>query len=209
MAIAVHTDAAAAGQTGFATCHKRLTIGLGPPIDLPPIPVYMLVHGGSIDLHFNAADPTLPIWTGPEQTFEGVSLGDGSLRASGLQVVSTQHSPIAQLDVRALNAKDGISFSSLKLGSDTLRLGIGSPTEKALVYANGSSMYHYDLLDVIQKNIFLSLALTTALGAVLRKWIADNLFPESEQPNPRPAPDTDTLGGRRKPRGRGRSRRSQ
>jgi len=179
MAVEVHTDSPSEGPASFTICHKLLTIGNSAPIDLPPIPVHMLVHGGSIDLHFYPANPALAIWTGADQTFEAVSLGDGFLRASGLQIVSTGHSAAPLLDVRASQAKNDLTLSRLKLGPEALTLDIGRDTEKALAYANGSSLYNYDLIDAIQKNLVLASALSAILGTALWQWVRKNLFPKS------------------------------
>jgi hypothetical protein len=69
MEVNVHTDAPETGDAGVAGCHKVLTEGDGASVDLPLLPVRMLVHGGKIDLHFNPSDPAVQIFTGPEQTF--------------------------------------------------------------------------------------------------------------------------------------------
>jgi hypothetical protein len=137
----------------------------------------MLAHSGKIDLHFNPANPAVAIWTGPDQTFEAISLGDNMLRAGGLQVISEQHAAAPQLDVRPSHAESGITFSRLKLGSDALKLDIGRDTEKAVAYANGSSLYNYDLIDTIQKNPILSFAFAAVLVPALWKWIRKNCFP--------------------------------
>jgi hypothetical protein len=176
MEIEVHTDSPSEEAVNLPGCHKLLTIGDSTPIHLPPIPVHMIVHGGRIDLHFNPADQALPIWTGQDQTFEAVSLGDGSLRGSSLQIVSTQHSIAPRLDVRTTHAKDDITFNRLKIGSDMVKLDIGRDTEIALVYANGSSLYNYDLIDVVQRNPILSFVFAAVLAPALLKWIRKNCF---------------------------------
>ena len=142
----------------------------------------MLVPGGKIDLHFNPANPSLPIWTGNDQTFEAVSLGDGTLRGSGLQILSVHHSknPPA-LDVRASPQGEGITFSRLKLGSEMLRLDIGRDPEKAKAYADGVSFYNYDLIAAIQKNPILSTAFAVALVPLLWKWVRKNCFPNMSE----------------------------
>ncbi|MGA2852313.1 MAG: hypothetical protein ABSE46_25180 [Terracidiphilus sp.] len=176
MAVEVHTDSPVAGPSSFSSCRKLLTIGDRAPINLPPIPVHMLVHGGSINLHFYPANPVLPIFTGPDQTFEAVSLGSGVLRAGGLQIVSTDQSALPLLAVKASRAKDDLTFSRLRLGSEALTLEIGRDTEQALVYANGSSVYNYDLIDAMQKNLVLATALSALLGTALWQWVRKNLF---------------------------------
>jgi hypothetical protein len=177
MEVEVHTDSPEQGVMDLSGCHKLLTMGGGAPVDLPPIPVHMLVHGGTIDLHFNPANPALPIWTGPKQTFEAVSLGDGSLRASGMQVVATGPSRAPRLDVREAKSGDGITFNHLKLGSDTLKLDVGRDYEKAVAHANGASMCNYDLIAAIQKNPILSFAFAAVLVPALWKWVRKNCFP--------------------------------
>jgi hypothetical protein len=177
MEVEVHTDSPTGGAMGLLDCHKLLTIGGGPPVDLPSIPVYMLVHHGKIDLHFNPANPVLPIFTGPNETFDAVSLGDGRLRGSGLQVVATQYSIAARLDVRPKS--DSITFSRLKLGSDMLKLDIGRDGERAVAYADDSSFYNYDLIKAIQDNPILSFAFATVLVPTLWKWIKKNCFPNN------------------------------
>jgi len=176
MAIEVHTDSPAGGAADLLDCHRLLTIGGGPSVDLPSIPIHMLVNRGKIDLHFNPANPALPIWTGPKQTFEAVSLGDSALRASGLQIVATQQPMAPRLDVRTRSA-DRITFSRLKLGAEMLKLDIGRDAETAVAYENGSSLYNYDLIDAIQKNPILSFAFATALVPTLWKWVRKNCFP--------------------------------
>ncbi len=183
MEIEVHTDSptgGTGGAMGLLDCHKLLTVGDSPPVNLPPVPVHMIVPRGKIDLHFNPANPALSIWTGPKQTFEAVSLGDSTLRGSGLRVVATQRSIVARLDVRTRSA-DSITFSRLKLGSEMLKLDIGRAAELAVAYENGSSLYNYDLIDVIQKNPILSFAFATVLVPTLWQWIRKNCFPKSER----------------------------
>ncbi len=176
MAIEVHTDSPAGGAADLLECHRLLTMGGGPSVDLPAIPIHLLVHRGKIDLHFNPVNPLLPIFTGPRQTFEAVSLGESALQASGLQVVATQHSLAPRLDVRS-NSPGRITLSRLKLGADTLKLDIGRDAEQAVAYENGSSLYNYDLVDAIQKNPILSFAFATVLVPTLWKWVRKNCFP--------------------------------
>jgi len=183
--IEVHTDAPTPGVTNmqaFPGCHKVLTVSGGAPIDLPPLPIRMLVPGGRIDLHFNPANPAVPIWTGTDQTFEAVSLGDGTLRGSGLQILSVLRSKDhPALDVRASPAGNGITFGRLKLGSETLRLDIGRDSEKAKAYAVGVSLSNYDLIAAIQKNPILSFAFAVVLVPALWKWVRKNCFPNMSE----------------------------
>jgi hypothetical protein len=177
MEVEVHTDSPEQGAMDLSGCHKLLTVGGGAPVDLPAIPVHMLVHGGKIDLHFNPVDASLPIWTGKDDTFEAVSLGDGSLRANGLQVISMAHAKAPRLDVREARGVDGITLNRLKLGSDALKVDIGRDTEKAVVRENGVSAYNYDLIAAIQKNPILSFVFAAVLVPALWKWVRKNCFP--------------------------------
>jgi hypothetical protein len=178
MEIEVHTDAPSPSAIDLPGCHKLLTIGDARPVDVPPIPVRIIVTGGRINLHVNPANPELPIWTGQDQTFEAVSLGDGTLRGRGLQLISmdTRKAP-PELDVRAESSARSISLSRLKLGADKMRIDIGKDPEKAKAYANGSSIYTYDLIAGIQKNPILSFALGVVLVPALWKWVRKNCFP--------------------------------
>jgi hypothetical protein len=176
MEIEVHTDSPTQGPIDALDCHKLLTVGNLPPVDLPPIPVHMFVHSGNIDLHFNPASPSVPISTGPKETFEAVSLGGSTLRGDGLQIIATKLSIAPRLRVKAHSA-GSITFSRLKLGSDKLQLDIGSDAETAVAYANGSSIYNYDLIGAIQKNPILSFAFATVLVPALWTWIRRNCFP--------------------------------
>lgn len=180
MEITVHTDSPAEGTgdgMGVLSCHKLLTVADRPAVDLPPIPLAMLVSRGKIDLHFNPANPQLSIFTGPKQTFEAVSLGESTLRGRGLKVVAAQQSIAPRLDVRSASA-GSITFSRLRIGEDMLKLDIGRDAESAAVYISGSSLYNYDLIDAIQKNPILSFAFATVLVPALWNWIRKNCFPK-------------------------------
>jgi hypothetical protein len=139
----------------------------------------MLVHNGTIDMNFYPVNPGTSLATGQHNTFEAVSLGDRALRGSELQIVSKKHSANAKLTVQASRAKDGITFRRLRLGPEELTLEIGRDTERAIAYANGSSIYNYDLIDAIQKNPVLAAALSFVVGTVLWPWVRKTLFPNS------------------------------
>jgi hypothetical protein len=178
MEIEVHTDSPSPTAMDLPGCHKLLTLGDAKPVDVPPIPLRLIVTGGKINLHFNPANPELPIWTGQGQTFEAVSVGDGVLRGHGLQIISIEkNKAVPALNVRAESSDRNITFSRLKLGSDMLRIDIGRDPEKARAYADGSSMYTYDLIAGIQKNPILSFALGVVLVPALWKWVRKNCFP--------------------------------
>jgi hypothetical protein len=175
--VEVHTDSPEGGPKGLSGCRKLLTVGGSKPVEMPPIPVHMLVNHGKIDLHFNPANPALSIFTGRAQTFEGVSLGDNTLRGSRLRIVATQGLTKPLLDVQPRSAH-GITFGALKLGSNMLKLDIGRDAENAVAYANGQSIYNYDLIDAIQKNPILSFAFATVLVPALWQWVKKNCFPQ-------------------------------
>jgi hypothetical protein len=101
------------------------------------------------------------------------------LRGNALQILTTVHAAAPLLDVRASHAKDNIAFSRLRLGPEALTLEVGRDTERALAYANGSSIYNYDLIDAIQKNLVLASALSAILGTALWQWVRKNLFSQS------------------------------
>jgi hypothetical protein len=181
MAITVHTDSPAEKNgdgMGLLSCDKRLTVADRPQVKLPPIPLTMFVSRGKIDLHFNPANPQLSIFTGPKETFEAVSLGESTLRGRGLKVVAAQQSIAPRLDVRSASAGN-ITFSRLGIGEALLRLDIGGDAESAVAYANGRSIYNYDLIDAIQKNPILSFAFVTVLVPALWSWIRRNCFPKA------------------------------
>jgi hypothetical protein len=180
MEIVVHTDAPDEGTGKQVECGKVLSVGGGAPIHLPAVPIGIVVHGGKIDLHFNPVNPALAIWTGPEQTFEAVSLGGGSLRTQAVQIVSTKRAKAPQLDVRGSRSGDGVTVSRLKLGADKLKVDIGRDTETAKVRANGASVYNYDLIAAIQKNPILAIPLG-ALAPALWIWVRKNCFPEKKE----------------------------
>jgi hypothetical protein len=190
MEVDVHTDAPETGGTGVAGCHKVLTVGSGDPMDLPLLPVRMLVHGGKIDLHFDPSDPAVQIFTGPEQTFEAVSLGGGSLLGDGLRVVTVGDSKEAPFEMRAAKVKscsegeksddrikNCVSFRDLKLGADTLRVGMGRDTESAYAWSNGESLYTYDLMDEIDKNRVVSAVFAVVVLPFMWRWIGKTCFP--------------------------------
>ena len=178
MEIEVHTDAPSPSSFDLPGCHKLLSIGDAKPVDVPPIPLRMIVTGGRINLHVNPANPELPIWTGQDETFEAVSLGDGTLHGRALQLISTDgRKAQPELDIRAEPLARSISFSRLKLGAHRMRIDIGRDPEKARAYANGSCMYTYNLIAGIQGNPILSFALGVVLVPALWKWVRKNCFP--------------------------------
>ena len=177
MEVEVHTDAPDEGGARVE-CRKVLTVGGGSPIALPEIPIGMVVHGGKIDLHFNPVNPALAIWTGPEQTFEAVSLGKGAIRVRGVKIVAVRRAKAPELDVRGTRSSEVITVNRLKIGSDKLKVDIGRTTESAKVRANGASVYNYDLIAAIQKNPILAIPLG-ALAPALWIWVRKNCFPNS------------------------------
>ena len=65
----------------------------------------------------------------------------------------------------------------MKIGSDKLMLDVGRYPEKAVAYANGASIYNYDLMAAIQKNPFLGYGFAAVLLPGLWLWIKKNCFP--------------------------------
>ncbi len=181
MEIVVHTDSPVektGDGMGLLSCHKMLTVANRPSVEVPPIPLTLLVFRGKIDLHFNPANHKLSIFTGPERTFEAVSLGESRLRGRGLKVVAAQLPIAPRLNVYNRSASD-ITFSRLLIGEDMLKLNIGSDAESAMAYANGSPLYTYNLIEAIEKNPFLSFAFASVLVPGLWSWIRKNCFPKA------------------------------
>jgi len=190
MEVNVHTDAPETGGAGVAGCHKLLREGDGAPVDLPLLPIRMLVHGGKIDLHFDPSDPAVQVFTGPEQTFEAVSLGEGSLLGNGLRVVTVGDSKEAPFEMRAAKVKscsegeksddrikNCVAFRDLKLGADTLRVAMGRDTESAYAWSNGESLYTYDMIDEIDKNRVVSAVFAVVVLPFMWRWIGKTCFP--------------------------------
>ena len=181
MDLVVHTDSPVDENANFAGCRKLLTVGGMAPIELPLIPVHMVVHGGTMDLHFNPANPSVSIFTGNDQSFQAVSLGDQAIQGNSVRVVTASGSGVPQLDVRSAAKGGKITVGGLKLGSNSLGVEIGRDSEKAQAYANGGSIYTYDLVDTIQKNLILSSALAAVLIPGLLAWVKKNCFPSAKK----------------------------
>lgn len=180
MELEVHTDAPEMGSTDLLGCHKLLTLG-DKQTDVPSLPLHFLVSSGKIDLHFNPADPAVAIWTGPDQTFEAVSVGDGSLRTAGLQVIAQEPSKQPLLNVRSRTAGGTLTLSKLRLGADSLRLEVGRDPESAVAYVEGKSIWNYDLIAEIQKNPVLSFVFAAVLVPALWKWVQKNCLTKPEE----------------------------
>ena len=190
MEIEVHTESPTDEEThDLLNCHKLLTIGDRAPIEPPAIPLRMFVHRGTINLHFNPANPQQSIFTGREgregreETFEAVSLGENTLQGSRLQVVAKERSIPALLDVQPSSA-NSITLSHLEVAADKLYVSIGPDTESFKVYANGSSRYYYNYIDLFQKNPVSSWALATMLGSILGAWVKKICFPTNLDSSP-------------------------
>ena len=74
-----------------------------------------------------------------------------------------------------------ITVGGLKLGSNVLRIEVGRDAEKALAYANDASIYTYDLVGAIQKNLILSSALAAVLIPGLLAWVKKSCFPSARK----------------------------
>jgi hypothetical protein len=175
----VSTDSPVEGEDDFPGCHKLLTIGGQQPVELPMLPVRMVVQGGTIDLHFNPANPAVPIWTGPESTFLGVSLGDSALQAGRVQVIATAQPKKPRLDVAPAGSTQTVTVRQLRLGDDHISVSIGRDGEKATAYANGKSLYNYDLIAAVEKNQILGGVLGVFLIPALWAWVRKNCLVRS------------------------------
>lgn len=180
----VHTDSPVEGESDFAGCHKVLTVGEGQPLDLPLLPVHMVVHGGKVDLYFNPGNPAVPIWTGENGTFEAVSLGSGALQVGRLEVVAAARPVPARLDVVPAKGTSTVTIKDLKLGSDHLDINVGRDGETALAYANGKSIQNYDLIATVQKNPILGFIFAAVLVPALWAWAKKNCFPAAAKKDP-------------------------
>ena len=77
--VEVSTDSPVPGTP----CPRLLTIGT-KAIRISEGPVYLLVPANQpIKLLFSAVDPSQPFWASKAKTFDGLSLGDGDLKAGG------------------------------------------------------------------------------------------------------------------------------
>jgi len=177
MQVEVHTD-----SFSGKPCPRAVTLGRGLPIPVQMGPVDLLVPANEpITLLFSAIDPSQPLFSKKEDTFDGLSLGDGDMKADGFDVVSntTQKTPI--LHAVAHKGTDGLTLHDLKLGAEQVALSVGEDTERADTWANGKRFPVFDLVDSIQKNPVLGFFLAAVLIPGLWKWIQSSCFPNKKE----------------------------
>ncbi len=181
--VAFSTDPPPSGAANLPGCQKTLTVG-DKSIALPNIPITAHVPNGKISLRFSAVTAADDIYTGPDETFETVSLGEDDLRGASLQVVSQQSSGSkAKLDVEPSLAAAPLSIGGLKIGSKWIKLEIGPNSEKVKARANGQSIYNYDLIAAIGKNPILGWVFASILIPGLVVWVKTTCFPSKTQKN--------------------------
>lgn len=163
-----------------ATCPRMLTMG-STSISVPIGPVDLLVPANEpITLLFSAIDPGTTLWNEKQDTFDGLSLGDGDLKADGFDVVSATVQKTPLLHVAAHKGTDGITLHDLKLGAEEAKLSVGEVPEKADASASGKKFPVFNVVDWIQKNPVLAYPLATLLIPGLWKWIQISCFPKKE-----------------------------
>lgn len=178
LTVEVSTDSPRPAQ---ATCPRMLTMG-NIAISVPAGPVALLVSiNEPITLLFSAIDPSKPLWPKKKDTFDGLSLGAGVLKAESFDVVSARTQKTPLLHVVAQKGTDGVSLHDLKLGAEEASLSVGEVTEQADAWANGKKFPVFNLIDSIQKNPVLSFFLAAVLIPGLWKWIQTSCFPTTEK----------------------------
>ncbi len=187
MQVEVSTDSLVPGMQ----CPRLLTMGT-KTIKVPVGPVDLSVPANqTITLLFSAIDPTQTIFSTRAKTFDGLSLGDGELKAGGFDVVSSSTEKTPLLHVVAHKGTDGITLHDLKLGAESAAVSIGNQGERADSWANGKAFPVLDLLEIADKNRVLSSLLGAVLLPGLWAWIKKTCFPKtasakSEDAEPEP-----------------------
>jgi hypothetical protein len=175
MQVEVSTDSPVPGMQ----CSRQLTMG-SKVIKVPVGPVYLSVPANqTITLLFSAIDPTQAVFSGRAKTFDGLSLGDGELKAGGFDVVSSSTEKTPLLHVIAHKGTGGITLHDLKLGSESAAISVGNQGERADSWAGGKGFPVLDLLDVVDKNRVLSSLLGAVLLPGLWAWIKKTCFPKT------------------------------
>jgi hypothetical protein len=176
--VEVSTNSPHPGQT---SCPRTLTMGT-TAIPIPAGPVDLLVPANQpITLLFSSIDPGVTLFSQKRNTFDGLSLGDGDLKASGFDVVSANPQKTALLHVLAHASSDGITLHDFKLGAEEASLAVGEVTEKADAWAKGKKFPVLDLVDKIQKNPVLAFFMAAVLIPGLWKWIQKSCFPNKDE----------------------------
>jgi hypothetical protein len=178
--VEVSTDSPLPGQS---LCPRVVTVG-STAIPVPAGPVELLVPANEpIKLLFSAIDPGSTLWPTKKDTFDGLSLGDGDLRAEAFDVVSTTTEKTPLLHVVAHKGTKGITLHDLSLRAEEASLSIGEDREQADAWANGTRFPVFDLIGWIQKNPLLSTLLAAVAIPALLKWIQQVCFPRKPGSN--------------------------
>lgn len=178
--VEVSTDSPPPGQS---LCPRVLTVG-STAIPVPAGPVELLVPANeAIKLLFSAIDPSNTLWSTKKDTFDGLSLGDGDLRAQAFDVVSTTKEKTPLLHVVAHKGMEGITLHDLNIRAEEATLSIGEDREQADAWANGARFPVFDLIGWIQKNPLLSTLLAAVAIPALLKWIQQACFPKKPASN--------------------------
>ncbi len=176
--VEVSTDSPPPGQE---PCPRVLTMG-GKAIPVPIGPVDLLVAANEpIKLIFSSMDPAQTLMSGKKDTFDGLSLGDGDLKADGLDVVSAITPKTPLLHVVAHKGTDGVTLHDLKIGAEEMGLSVGEDRELADAWKNGKRFPVLDLVDKIEKNPVLASLLAAVLIPGLWKWIQKACFPRAKE----------------------------
>lgn len=166
---------------GQASCPRVLTMDK-TPIAIPAGPVDLLVPPNEpITLLFSAIDPSQTLWFEKKDTFDVLSLGDGDLAASGIDVISTAAQKTPLLHVLAHKGTDPVTLHDLKLGAEQASVSVGEDRELADAWADGKQFPVLNLVDKIQKNPVLSFLLAVVLLPGLWKWIQHSCFPPKKR----------------------------
>jgi hypothetical protein len=175
MEVQVSTDSLVPGMQ----CPRLLTMGT-KVIKVPIGPIHLSVPANqTITLLFSAIDPTQTLFSTRAKTFDGLSLGDGDLKAGGFDVVSSSTEKTPLLHVVAHKGTGGITLHDLKLGAESATISVGNQGEKADSWANGKGFPVLNLLDIADKNRVLSSLLGAVLLPGLWAWIKKTCFPKS------------------------------
>jgi hypothetical protein len=178
LSVEVSTNSPPPGQ---APCPRVLTMG-NAVIPVPAGPVDLLVPPNEpITLIFSAIDPNQTLFSEKKDTFDGLSLGDGDLKADGFDAVSTSTQKTPLLHVVAHKGTEGITLHDLKLGAEEVSLSVGEDRERADAWANGKKYPVFNLVDKIQKNPVLGFFLAAVLIPGLWKWIQKSCFPRNDE----------------------------
>jgi len=160
-------------------CPRALTMG-DKAIDVEGGPVYLLVPKNEpITLLFSAIDPSKPLWPKAEDTFDGLSLGDGNLRVGGTDVAYTNAQGNPPLHVVAHKAADVFTVHDLKLGAEQAAFSMGVGLEPADVWVEGKKTPVFNLVEWIKGNLMLDSIMGVVLIPGLWAWIKTSCFPES------------------------------